>query len=129
MKESTVPMKQEERQVAETREETRTLIPPVDIFETEAGLAVVADMPGVAKEQVEVHVENDLLTLKGSSKTHMETEPLHREYELRNYFRQFQLSDSVDQEKIKAEMRNGVLIIRLPKKEAKKPKQIAVEVA
>lgn len=129
MKESTVPMKQQERQVPDTREETRTLIPPVDIFETDDGLAVVADMPGVAKEQVNVHVENDLLTIKGEAKPHMEDEPFYREFELRNYFRQFQLSDSVDQEKIKAEMRNGVLVVRLPKKEAMKPKQIEVNVA
>ena len=129
MKENTVPMKQQQQSVQETRDENRTLIPPVDIFETNDGLAVVADLPGVTKDKVEVHVENDVLTLKATAESNLQVEPHFKEFELHNYFRQFQLSDKVDQEKIKAEMKNGVLIIRLPKKEALKPKHIAVEVA
>ena len=130
MKESTVPTKTDnQRAVAETREETRTLTPPVDIFETPEGLGVVADLPGVTKDQVDIRVENGVLTIKGAAPQKDEAEPVYREFRLANYFRQFQLSEEVDQEKIQAEMRNGVLSISLPKKEAAKPRQIQVKVA
>lgn len=128
MKETTVPAKSEEM-VPDTREETRTLVPPVDIFETDEGLAVVADLPGVEKSDVDVRVENDILTLKATPKSGLAVEPQYREYQLLNFFRQFQLSEAVDQERIKAEMKNGVLIIRLPKREEAKPKQINVKVS
>jgi len=130
MKESTVPAKSEtQRAVAETREEARTLTPPVDIFETPEGLGVVADLPGVAKDQVDIRVENGVLTIKGAVAPKEEAEPVYREFRVANYFRQFQLSEEVDQDKIQAEMRNGVLSINLPKKEAAKPRQIEVKVA
>jgi len=130
MLESTVPVRREQQgQVPDTREEGRTLIPAVDIFEKEEGLVVVADLPGVEKEDVDVHVENSILTLKARSKSHMPVEPVYREYELLNFFRQFQLSEAVDQDKIHAEMRHGVLVIQLPKKEAAKPRQIEVKVS
>lgn len=127
MKESTVPVKSEER-IPATREESRTLAPPVDIFETEEGLVVVADLPGMDKNDVDVRVENDVLTIKGTAKSRLSSEPLHREYRLHNYFRQFQLGEKVDQDKIQGEIRHGVLVIRLPKKEAAKPKQIPIKV-
>lgn len=130
MKESTVPTKTDnQRAVAETREETRTLTPPVDIFETPEGLGVVADLPGVKKDQVDISVENGVLTIKGMASAEEEAEPVYREFRIANYFRQFQLSEEVDQDKIQAEMRNGVLSISLPKKEAAKPRQIQVKVA
>lgn len=131
MKETTVPEKTQEQHpdVPDTREESRTLVPPVDIFENRDGLVVVADLPGVAKEDADVRVENDILTLKATAKTDLPGEPLRHEYELRNYFRQFQLIEEVDQEKIKAEMKHGVLIINLPKREETKPRQVTVQVS
>ncbi len=130
MKESTVPQKVE-KQVPETREETRTrtLTPLVDIFETPEGLAVVADLPGVEKDDVSVGVENNVLTIKGSPKSAQPGDVLAREYELHPFFRQFELSDAVDQEKIRAEMKYGVLTIHLPKVKEQQPKKIAVNVA
>lgn len=128
MKEGTVPAKREET-LPDTREEQRTLTPPVDIFENEDGLVVVADLPGVDKEYVDVRVENSVLTIKATTKGVMPTDPQYREYQLLNFFRQFQLSDVVDQERIKAELKHGVLILNLPKREQAKPKQIAVEVS
>jgi HSP20 family protein len=128
MKETTVPQTVEQK-VPETREESRKLIPPVDIFETESGLAVVADLPGVEKEDVEVHVENDVLTLQGKPKTLLPGEPHFREYQLQTFFRQFELGEAVDQDQIRAEMKNGVLTIYLPKTPARTPKKIAVAVS
>jgi len=89
----------------------------------------VADLPGVGKEDADVRVENGILTLKATAKSELPGEPLRHEYELRNFFRQFQLSEEVDQDKIKAEMKHGVLIINLPKREETKPRQIAVQVS
>lgn len=129
MKETTVPQKTE-GQVPETREEARTLTPPVDIFEVADGLAVVVDLPGVEKEGVDVRVENDVLTIEGKAGTPaIGGTALYTEFALANYFRQFQLSEQVDQEKIAAELKNGVLTIRLPKAESAKPKKIAVAVS
>jgi len=130
MKEATVPEKtQQHPEVPDTREESRTLAPPVDIFENKDGLVVVADLPGVKREDAAVRVEDNILTQKAASKSELPGEPLRHEYELRNYFRQFQLSEEVDQDKIKAEMKHGVLIINLPKREETKPKQITVQVS
>lgn len=131
MKEGTVPEKtqQQEPEVQDTREEARTSTPPVDIFENKDGLVVVADLPGVKKEDADVRVENGVLTLKATSRSDLPGEPVHHEYALRNFFRQFQLSEEVDQENIKAEMKHGVLILNLPKREETKPKQITVQVS
>lgn len=128
MKENTIPAKAEAK-APDTREESRTLTPPVDIFETADGLAVIADLPGVEKGSVNVAVDKGVLTIRAATKGHLPDAPLFQEYELRDYFRQFQLSDSVDQEKIHAEMKYGVLTIYLPKLAEKQPKKITVNVA
>lgn len=128
MKETTVPAKNEPT-APDTREDTRTLMPPVDIFETPEGLGVVVDMPGVDKEGVDVDVHDGVLTIKGAPKSALPGEPLLREYELLNFYRQFQLSDKVDQDNIRAEMKYGVLTIHLPTVKEKQPKKIAVDVA
>lgn len=128
MKETTVPEKRETHAAA-TREESRTLTPPVDIFEVPDGLAVVADLPGVEKDALDIRVENDVLTIAGKAKSEPKGGEIYREFELANYFRQFQLNEHVDQEKIHAEVKLGVLTIHLPKAEKAKPKKIAVNVA
>jgi HSP20 family protein len=128
MKEKTVPEKQEV-QVPETREESRTLTPPVDIFEVADGLAVVVDLPGVEKGDVDVRVEDNTLTIAGKAKAPIPGDLLYREYELASYFRQFQLNEEVDQEKIRAEVRSGVLTVQLPKSEKATPKTVKVNVA
>jgi HSP20 family molecular chaperone IbpA len=129
MKETTVPATTEKAEVPDTREASRTLTPAVDIFEHEDDLVVVADLPGVEKESVDVRVEDNILTLKATAKTTLPGEPSYREYTLLNFFRQFELSDKVNRDNIKAQMKHGVLTISLPKREEEKPKRIAVEVA
>ncbi|MBW7862909.1 MAG: Hsp20/alpha crystallin family protein [Candidatus Hydrogenedens sp.] len=127
MKENTIPANTEQK-VPDTREESRTMVPPVDIFETENGLVVVADLPGVEQGQVEVDVDKNVLTLKAKPAQKL-TEGLSlNEFRLLPYFRQFQLSDTVDQENIRAEMKYGVLTIHLPKVAEKQPRKIAVTV-
>ncbi len=110
-----------------TREETRYLVPPVDIFETKEALTVVVDLPGVGKDNVDIRVEEGILTIKGSADYEPPVNPLHGEFNLQGYYRQFELSDEVDQSRISAESKNGVLTLILPKAEKSKPRQIKVK--
>ncbi len=111
-----------------TRDDAVYIAPPVDIFENEESLIVVADLPGVDKDGVEISVEDSILTIKGKAKYNQPPTVLRQEFTLQNYYRQFQLSDEVDQGKISAESKNGVLTITMPKAEKTKPKQIKVKV-
>jgi HSP20 family protein len=111
-----------------TRDDAVYIAPPVDIFENEDSLIVVADLPGVDKDGVDIRVEADILTIKGAAKYTQSATVLRQEFNLQNYYRQFQLSDEVDQSRISAESKNGVLTITLPKAEKSKPKQIKVKV-
>jgi HSP20 family protein len=113
----------------ETRSQEQYVTPPVDIFETGDGLVVKADLPGVAKEDLDVRVENNLLTIRGKPSHVAPGDPLYREYGLVNFFRQFELNEKVDQSKISAELTHGVLTLTLPKAEEAKPRRIDVKVA
>ena len=110
----------------ETRSQERYVTPPVDIFETADGLVVKADLPGVAKEGLDVRVENGLLTIRGKAAHVAPGDPVYREYELLNFYRQFELNERVDQNKISAELKHGVLTLHLPKAEEAKPRKIEV---
>lgn len=112
-----------------TRDDTLYLAPPVDIFETEEALTVVADLPGVPMDSVDIRVEDNILTIKGRANYSPTAELLRQEFSLQGYYRQFQLSDEVDQDRISAESKNGVLTITLPKAEKSKPKQIKVKIS
>ena len=111
-----------------TRDDAVYIAPPVDIFENERALIVVADLPGVDKAGVDIRVEDGVLTIKGTAIYAQPATVLRQEFSLQNYYRQFQLSDEVDQGKISAESKNGVLTITLPKAEKSKPKQVEVKV-
>jgi len=114
---------------ASTRNQERYVAPPVDIYETREGLVVLADLPGVAKEALDVRVDNNMLTIRGHARHGVPGEMTYREYELVNFFRQFELSDTVDQGRITADLKCGVLTLHLPKAEEAKPRQIEVRVA
>src|SRR5246127_1376938 len=111
----------------ETRSQERYITPPVDIYETADGLVVKADLPGVAKEGLDVRVENNLLTIRGQAAHIAPGDPVYREYGLVNFFRQFELNERVDQGKISAELNHGVLTLNLPKAEEAKPRTIEVK--
>jgi HSP20 family protein len=113
----------------ETRSQERYVTPPVDIYETTAGLVVKADLPGVARQNMDVRVENNLLTIRGKANHAAPGEPIFREYELLDFFRQFELNERVDQQGISAELKNGVLTLNLPKAEEAKPRKIDVKMA
>jgi HSP20 family molecular chaperone IbpA len=121
------------QQVATERERTRTqeryIAPPVDIYETSDGLVLLADLPGVAPNDLEVRLEDNMLTINGKAKPIRPDEPTYREYELVNFFRQFELSEEIDQGKVSADLKHGVLTLHLPKTEKAKPRQIPVQVS
>jgi HSP20 family protein len=112
-----------------TRHHERYAAPPVDIYETPDGLVVLADLPGVAKEALEVRVDHNVLTIRGQARHVIPGEVTYREYDLSNFFRQFELSEKVAQSHITADLKSGVLTLHLPKAEEAKPRQIEVRVA
>jgi len=131
MAEKTVPSVQPETAARreETREHERYITPPVDIFETKDGLTVIADLPGVEQQALDVRVVDGVLTLQGNTKHIAPGTPIAREYELLNFYRQFELPDAVDADRISAQLKHGVLALHLPKKEKAKPRQISVQVS
>jgi len=133
MAEKTVAARAQVKPTPQAREETRSqqqyVAPPVDIYETSDGLVVQADLPGVSKDRLSVRVEGNVLTIRGEANHAAPGEPTYREYGLVNFFRQFELSDKVDQNKISAELKYGVLTLHLPKAEEAKPKKIDVRIS
>lgn len=102
--------------------------PSVDIFETENSITLLADMPGVKAQDLKIDLRDSMLTLTGrvtSPETSSEADVL-REYAAGTFFRQFTLSETIDQGKIDAKLAEGVLRLELPKVEKAKPRQISV---
>ena len=106
--------------------------PAVDIFEHEGNIVLKAELPGVDTKDVDVKVENNVLTLQGERKfdNEVKKESYHRvERAYGAFSRSFTLPTVVDTDKIKAEFKEGVLRVTLPKREEAKPKQISISVA
>ncbi|MBN1907131.1 MAG: Hsp20/alpha crystallin family protein [Deltaproteobacteria bacterium] len=124
----------EKAEVSNMTEQTKpglVFTPDVDIFETEKGLTLLADMPGVKAEDLNIDLKENILTLDGDVKKpegQNELE-LFTEYRTGKYYRQFNLSEIIDQSKIEAKMTDGVLRLTLPKVEAAKPRKIAIKAA
>ena len=117
----------EDRTIEHTRE-FRACTPDVDILESGEAITVVADLPGVEEKALEVELENGVLTVRGVAAG---AEPeglaaLHREFGAKEFRRSFSLGADIDRDRIRAEMRNGVLKVTLPKSEAARPRRIAV---
>jgi HSP20 family protein len=111
---------------------TRTWAPPVDIFETENDIVLKAELPGVDPKDVEVKVEDNTLYLKGERKFEKEVkdESYHRiERSYGSFARSFSLPNSINAEKVKAEYKDGLLMLTLPKREEAKPKTIKIDVS
>jgi HSP20 family molecular chaperone IbpA len=122
----------EKAEVTTPAEETRpglVFTPAVDIFETDREIAVLADMPGVKAGDLNIDLHENVLTLDGevNALDGADEVDVIREYRTGKYRRQFTLSQMIDQSKIDAEMKDGVLRLRLPKIEAATPRKIAVK--
>jgi HSP20 family protein len=108
---------------------TTSWSPAVDIYETDNEIIVKAELPGVEKKDISLNLEKNVLTLKGERKFEKETshENYHRiERSYGSFSRSFSIPASVDEERIRAEYKDGILNIALPKKEQVKPKQIPI---
>jgi HSP20 family protein len=112
-------------------EAVATILPPVDIYEDDAGIVVLADMPGVSKEQLGVRVTGDNLVIEGTVTAPVsgDMELLYGEVLNSQYRRSFTLSRELDPGKIEAKLANGVLRVSIPKAEEAKPHRIEVSVA
>jgi len=120
--------KADEQKDVERTEDRERFSPAVDIVEDEKELILKADMPGVAKEGLDIQVEEGVLTLHGKVGTPpADAVPVYAEYRIGDYYRAFTLSDEIDVEKIGAEMSNGVLTLHLPKADKVKTKKIAIK--
>jgi HSP20 family protein len=123
-----------EKQQVEGTEKTRPgryFVPDVDIAENDDMLRLWADMPGVTDKDVEIVLKDNVLTITGmvDAGIYNELSPAYTEYNVGNYYRQFTLNEHIDESRIKARMRNGVLEIELPKREQAKPRKIQVQSA
>jgi len=122
---------QEKREVERQQESTvpaRAFLPPTDIFESEDALTIVMEMPGVDRKDVEVKVEDDILNVEGrlDFSKYEGMQPVYTEYNVGHYRRSFSLSSKIDQDRISAQMQDGVLTLLLPKSEEAKPRRISV---
>jgi HSP20 family protein len=124
-----VQQKRELEKKEETTIPARVFLPNADIYETTDALNVVLEMPGVDKNSVEVHVEDGVLKIDGrlDFSKYQGLQPLYTEYNVGHYSRSFRLSSKIDQTKIAAELKDGVLSLVLPKIEEAKPRTIEVK--
>lgn len=127
----TVPQRTETQPLETTRSNTY-FSPRVDIHETEAELVLLADLPGVAPGDVDLRYEKGELILQGRVKQranngHARGTQILAEYEEGDFYRAFQIHESIDSGRIAAECKNGVLTVHLPKAEAAKPKQVKIK--
>lgn len=114
----------------ETPRNEATLMPPVDVVEDANGITLYADLPGVPKDKLNLHVEADTLTIEADLALDMPEgmEPSHAEVSLPRYRRVFTLSKELDSGKVGAEFNHGVLKLRIPKAEHAQPRKIEVRV-
>jgi HSP20 family protein len=122
---------QEKREVQKKEDATapaRFFSPHADIFETEPALTLVLEMPGVDKKNVHVSVEDGVLNVEGriDFSKYEGMQPVYTEYNIGHYRRSFSLSNKINQNKISAEMRDGVLTLVLAKADEAKPRKISI---
>ena len=121
----------EKRELTAKEERTvpgRFYVPYTDVYETEDALTVVMEVPGVAREAVEVAVKDDVLRVEAriDPAKYGGLEPVYTEYNVGHWARSFALSDRVDRERIEARLEDGVLTLTLPKTAEARPRRIAV---
>jgi HSP20 family protein len=123
-------MSDKQSQVA-TQEQAaqRAVLPAVDVYEDDSGITLLADMPGVPREQLELKVEGDALSIEGGVRplTPEGLEPVYAEVRVPRYRRTFTLSRELDSARIDASLKDGVLTLRIPKQAYAQPRRIEVQ--
>lgn len=114
--------------VANEQDGTRAVLPAVDVFEDASGITLLADMPGVPKDMLELKVEGDSLLIEGSvwPRTPDGLEAIYAEVRVPRYRRSFTLSRELDTTRIEANLKDGVLKLRIPKQAHAQPRRIPV---
>jgi HSP20 family protein len=114
---------------AQQQQQQRHVVPPVDVFETEAAITLLADLPGVRREHLQVRVDGDNLVLEAVADTAgpEQMELVYGELQCPAYRRQFTLSRELDAARIEAQLRDGVLRLTIPKAEEARPRRIQVQ--
>jgi HSP20 family protein len=121
-----------DKKTLEKSEETtwagETYEPVVDIWESEQALTLQADVPGVGTDDIDINLDQDVLTISGrvALDDYEGLRPVYSEFNVGNFYRRFTLGELIDQEKITADMKDGVLTLTLPKKEKAQPRKISV---
>jgi len=102
--------------------------PPVDVFEDADGLTLLADLPGVSKERLDIRVERDTLIVEGDVQIPLpdQMQAVYADIRSTHYQRRFALSDELETEKIEASLKDGVLTVRIPKRAETKPRRVEV---
>lgn len=122
---------QQKKELVSKEEKTvpaRYYVPATDIYETEDGLTLVMDLPGVEKKDIDVELEDDVLRIEGriDFSKYGGLEPLYTEYNVGHFARAFALSDKIDRDRIEAELDEGVLTLTLRKSPAAQPRRIPI---
>jgi HSP20 family protein len=123
-----VQKKREHEQRQETTVPARVFVPTADIYESGDALTVILEMPGVERDNVDVRVGEGMLNIEGrlDLAKYQGVVPLYTEYNIGHYARSFGLSSKIDQTKISADLKDGVLVVTLPKAEQAKPRTVKV---
>ncbi len=121
-------VKQDEKKIEKTREMYEAT-PAVDIYENENEILLHADMPGVVKEDISVDIDNGTLSITGVRKFETKGAATYEEFSDVEYVRSFSVPQTIDVEKVEAELKNGVLRLHLPKSEMAKPRHIEIKTA
>lgn len=110
-------------------QDDRALVPRVDVLEDDSGITLLADLPGVPRDRLELRVESDTLFIEAevAPLTPEGLEPVYAEVRVPRYRRSFALSRELDAERIEASLRDGVLTLRIPKQEHARPRRIEVQ--
>jgi len=115
-------------QAGELVQQLPVVAPEVDIFENDSEILLHADMPGVIKDAIAINIDNGKMTLSGMRRLVTSGAAAWREFGEVEFRRTFSVPQSIDIEKVHAELSNGVLRLHLPKSEAAKPRQIEIKV-
>jgi HSP20 family protein len=118
-------------QPTQRQQEARAMLPRVDVLEDDTGITLLADLPGVPKDQLELKVDGDTLLIEGTvtPQTPERLEPVYAEVRVPRYRRVFTLSRELDPGRIEANLKDGVLKLRIPKQEHAQPRRIQVQAA
>ena len=118
-------------QPTQRQQEARAMLPRVDVLEDDTGITLLADLPGVPKDQLELKVDGDTLLIEGTvtPQTPERLEPVYAEVRVPRYRRVFTLSRELDAGRIEANLKDGVLKLRIPKQEHAQPRRIQVQAA